>query len=101
LDKIVLILFVAGILSAVSVPFMIDILQTGQAGSHSIREMVKGLTEIDQITRWIYLFMMTSLLPFACFPALRKKLTPFWMKMLVFLTANAFAFGLMELINVF
>ena len=100
-NKKAAILFSAGIICAVSIPFAIDFLKDGSLGDSSISDMINGLTEIDQITRWIYLALMTSMLPFACFPILQKKITPFWRNMLIFLTANAFAFGIMELINVF
>ncbi len=101
MNKTALVLFTAGILTAVSIPFLIDIVKDGELGDSSVKDMVSGLEEIDQITRWLHLLLLTSLLPFASFPFLQKKLPPFWMKMLVFLTANAFAFGIMALVQTF
>ncbi len=101
MNKIAIALFTAGILTAVSIPFLIDIVKDGELGDSSVKDMVTGLEEIDKITIWIYLFMLTSLLPFACIPYLQKKLSPNLMKLLVFLTANAFTFGVMTLYSTF
>ncbi len=98
-NKIAAVLFFSGIISAVSVPFLIDIAKDGELGDSSIKDLVNGLEEFDQDTRWLYLLLLTSLLPFACFPFLQKKLPPFWGYALVFLTAMAFAFGVMTLLN--
>jgi len=101
LNKTALVLFITGILTAVSIPFLIDIAKDGELGDSSIKDIYEGLEEVDQITRWLHLLLLTSLLPFACIPFLQKKLSPNWMKMLVFLSANAFAFGIMALYSTF
>jgi len=101
LNKTAIGLFIAGILTAVSIPFLIDIAKDGELGDSSVKDMVTGLEEIDQITRWLHLLLLTSLLPFACIPFLQKKLSPNSMKLLVFLSANAFAFGVMALYSTF
>jgi len=98
-NKIAAVLFFGGIIASVSVPFLIDIAKDGELGDSSIKDMVTGLEEFDEDTRWLYLLLLTSLLPFACFPFLQKKLPPFWRYALIFLTANAFAFGIMTLLN--
>ena len=101
MNKTVLVLFIAGIFTAVGIPFLIDIVKDGELGDSSIKDVFEGLEELDQITRWLHLLLLTSLLPFACIPSLQKKLSLFWMKMLVFLTANAFTFGVMSLYSTF
>ncbi len=101
MNKTAIGLFIVGILTAVSVPFLIDIAKDGELGDSSVKDMVTGLEEIDKITIWIYLFLLTSLLPFACIPSLQKKLSPNLMKLLVFLSANAFTFGVMALYSTF
>jgi len=101
LNKTVLVLFIVGIFTAVSIPFLIDIVKDGELGDSSIKDVFEGLEELDQITRWLHLLLLTSLLPFACFPFLQKKLTLNWMKLLVFLSANAFTFGIMALYGTF
>jgi len=101
LNKTALVLFTAGILTAVSIPFLIDIAKDGELGDSSIKDIFEGLEELDEITRWLHLLLLTSLLPFASFPFLQKKLSLNWMKMLVFLSANAFAFGIMALVHTF
>jgi len=101
LNKTAIVLFITGILTAVSIPFLIDIAKDGELGDSSIKDIYEGLEEVDQITRWLHLLLLTSLLPFACIPFLQKKLSLFWMKMLVFLSANAFAFGVMALYSTF
>jgi len=98
-NKIAVVLFFSGVIAAVSVPFLIDIAKDGELGDSSIKDLVNGLEEFDQDTRWLYLLLLTSLLPFACFPFLQKKLPQFWRYALVFLTAMAFAFGVMTLLN--
>jgi len=99
LNKKAAALFFGGIATAVSIPFLIDILKDGELGDSSIKDLVNGLEEFDQDTRWLYLLLLTSLIPFACFPFLQEKLPPFGMAMLVFLTAMAFAFGVMTLLQ--
>jgi len=74
-NKIAAVLFFSGIISAVSVPFLIDIAKDGELGDSSIKDLVNGLEEFDQDTRWIYLLLLTSLLPFACFPFLQQMRT--------------------------
>jgi len=101
LNKTVLVLFIVGIFTAVGIPFLIDIAKDGELGDSSIKDIYEGLEEVDQITRWLHLLLLTSLLPFASFPFLHKKLTLNWMKLLVFLSANAFAFGIMALVHTF
>ncbi len=101
MNKTAIALFTAGILTAVSIPFLIDIAKDGELGDSSIKDMVTGLEEIDQVTRWLHLLLLTSLLPFACIPFFQKKLSLNTMKLLIFLSANAFAFGVMALYSTF
>jgi len=98
-NKIAAVLFFTGIFTALGIPFLIDIAKDGELGDSSIKDLVTGLEELDQITRWGYLALMTVVLPFACFPSLGKKLTPFWRNFMIFLTGNAFAFGILTLYN--
>jgi len=98
-NKVAAVLFFGGIFTSVSIPFLIDIAKDGEIGDSSIKDLVNGLEEFDQDTRWLYLFLLTALLPFACFPYLQQKIPTFWRYMLVFLTANAFAFGVMTLLQ--
>jgi len=98
-NKVAAVLFFSGIIAAVSVPFLIDIAKDGQLDDSPIEDLVNGLDELDQVTRLAYLAVMTALLPFACFSALQKKITPNRFKFLIFLTGNAFAFGIMTLYN--
>ena len=98
-NQIIAALFFGGIFTAVSIPFLIDYLKDGDLGDSSIVDMIKGLEEFDQNTRWLYLLSMTALLPFACFPYLQKKLPPIGRSILIFLTGNAFAFGMMTLLS--
>jgi len=74
-NKIAAVLFFSGVIAAVSVPFLIDIAKDGELGDSSIKDLVNGLEEFDQDTRWLYLLLLTSLLPFASFPFLQKKTT--------------------------
>jgi len=98
-NKVAAVLFFSGVIAAVSVPFLVDIAKDGELGDSSIKDLVNGLEEFDQDTRWLYLLLLTSLLPFACFPFLQKKLPQFWRYALTFLTAMAFTFGIMTLLQ--
>jgi len=90
LNKTVLVLFIAGIFTAAGIPFLIDIAKDGELGDSSIKDIFKGLEELDQITRWLHLLLLTSLLPFACFPFLQKKLTGKGVLLYAFVGGNGF-----------
>ncbi len=55
MNKTVLVLFIAGIFTAVGIPFLIDIAKDGELGDSSIKDIYEGLEEVDQITRWLHL----------------------------------------------
>jgi len=68
-----IILFVLGIGTAISIPFILDLLNTGEVDDESLSELIDGLKETDKVTKGIYYILYLILLPIAAIPVLKKK----------------------------
>ncbi len=90
-------LFVLGIASALSIPFILDIIQTGDADEESISDFISGLKDSDKLTKAGYNFLYLIILPFAAIPILKKKLTGKWSLFYTYLAGNTFGFALIGL----
>jgi len=94
-------LFVLGIASALSIPLILDVIQTGEADKESISDFVHSIKEIDKITKGGYYFLYLIILPFAAIPILKKRLTGKWSLLYTYFVGNTFGFSIIGLIGVF
>jgi len=94
-------LFVLGIASALSIPIILDIVETGNADKESISDFVYSIKEIDKNTKGLYYLLYLFILPIAAIPVLKKKLTGKWSMLYTYFVGNTFGFSLIGLIGVF
>jgi len=80
-------LFVLGIACALSIPLILDIIQTGDADEESISDFV------------FYYLLYLFILPFAAIPVLKKRLTGKWSLLYTFFAGNTFGFSLIGLVG--
>jgi len=92
-------LFVLGIASALSIPFILDFIQTGDADEESISDFVSSLKETDKATKGFYYLLYLFILPFAAIPVLKKRLTGKWSLLYTFFAGNTFGFSLIGLVG--
>jgi len=92
-------LFVLGIGTAISIPFILDLLNTGEVDDKSLSEFIEGLRETDKVTKGIYYLSYMILLPIAAIPVLKKKLTGKGALLYAFVAGNAFGFSIIGLIG--
>ena len=92
-------LFLIGIAGALSFPFILDILQTGDADEDSISDFIHGFKEVDKVTKGIYYIAYLILLPIAVIPVLKKKLTGKWSLLYAFVGGNGFGFSIIGLMG--
>ena len=95
-----ILLFVLGIASALSIPFILDLIQTGDANDQSLSEFIHGLKETDKTTKGFYYLLYLFILPFAAIPVLKKKLTGKWSLLYTYFAGNTFGFSIIGLIGV-
>jgi len=67
-------LFVLGIGTAISIPFILDLINTGEVDDNSLSEFIDGIRETDKVTKGIYYISYMILLPIAAIPVLKKKI---------------------------
>jgi len=92
-------LFVLGIATALSIPFILDLLNTGEVDDKSLSEFIEGLKETDKVTKGIYYISYMILLPIAAIPVLKKKLTGKGALLYTFVAGNAFGFSIIGLVG--
>jgi len=92
-------LFVLGIGTAISIPFILDLLNTGEVDDKSLSEFIDGLKETDKVTKGIYYISYMILLPIAAIPVLKKKLTGKGALLYAFVAGNAFGFSIIGLVG--
>jgi len=92
-------LFVLGIATALSIPFILDLLNTGEVDDKSLSEFIEGLKETDKVTKGIYYISYMILLPIAAIPVLKKKLTGKGALLYAFVAGNAFGFSIIGLMG--
>jgi len=92
-------LFVLGIGTAISIPFILDLLNTGEVDDKSLSEFIEGLRETDKVTKGIYYLSYMILLPIAAIPVLKKKLTGKGALLYAFVAGNAFGFSIIGLMG--
>jgi len=92
-------LFVLGIATAISIPFILDLLNTGEVDDKSLSEFIEGLRETDKVTKGIYYLSYMILLPIAAIPVLKKKLTGKGALLYAFVAGNAFGFSIIGLMG--
>jgi len=90
-------LFILGIASAISIPFILDIIQTGEADGESISDYIDSIKEIDKTTKGFYYLLYLFILPIAAIPVLKKKLTGKWSLLYTYFVGNTFGFSVMGL----
>ena len=95
-----IILFVLGIASALSIPIILDIVQTGSADKESISDFVHSIKETDKITKGSYYLLYLFILPMAAIPILKKRLTGKWSLLYTYLAGNTFGFSIIGLIGI-
>ncbi len=94
-----IILFVLGIGTAISIPLILDLINTGEVDDNSLSEFIEGLRETDKVTKGIYYISYMILLPIAAIPLLKKKLTGKWSLLYAFVAGNAFGFSIIGLMG--
>jgi len=92
-------LFVLGIGTAISIPFILDLLNTGEVDDNSLSEFIDGIRETDKVTKGIYYISYMILLPIAAIPVLKKKLTGKGALLYAFVAGNAFGFSIIGLMG--
>ena len=92
-------LFVLGIGTAISIPFILDLLNTGEVDDKSLSEFIEGLRETDKVTKGLYYLSYMILLPIAAIPVLKKKLTGKGALLYAFVAGNAFGFSIIGLMG--
>jgi len=92
-------LFVLGIGTAISIPFILDLLNTGEVDDKSLSEFIDGIKETDKVTKGIYYISYMILLPIAAIPVLKKKLTGKGALLYTFVAGNAFGFSIIGLMG--
>ncbi len=90
-------LFVLGIGTSISIPFILDLLNTGEVDDKSLSEFIEGLRETDKVTKGLYYISYMILLPIAAIPVLKKKLTGKGALLYAFVAGNAFGFSIIGL----
>ncbi len=93
-------LFVLGIGTSISIPFILDLLNTGEVDDKSLSEFIEGLRETDKVTKGLYYISYMILLPIAAIPVLKKKLTGKGALLYAFVAGNAFGFSIIGLIGI-
>jgi len=94
-----IILFVLGIGTAISIPFILDLINTGEVDDESLSDFIDGLKETDKVTKGIYYITYLILLPIAAIPVLKKKLTGKWSLLYAFVGGNGFGFSIIGLMG--
>jgi len=92
-------LLVLGIGTSISIPFILDLLNTGEVDDKSLSEFIEGLRETDKVTKGLYYISYMILLPIAAIPVLKKKLTGKGALLYAFVAGNAFGFSIIGLIG--
>jgi len=94
-----IILFVLGIGTAISIPFILDLINTGEVDDKSLSEFIDGLKETDKVTKGIYYIAYLILLPIAAIPVLKKKLSGKGSLLYGFVAGNGFGFSIIGLMG--
>jgi len=92
-------LFVLGIGTAISIPLILDLLNTGEVDDESLSEFIDGIKETDKVTKGLYYLSYMILLPIAAIPVLKKKLTGKGALLYAFVAGNAFGFSIIGLMG--
>jgi len=94
-----IILFVLGIGTAISIPFILDLINTGEVDDESLSDFIDGLKETDKVTKGIYYLLYMLLLPIAAIPVLKKKLTGRVSLLYAFIAGNGYGFAIIGLVG--